>query len=146
MDTMEIFGELLNSGNAYRPKHYLCKFDDAGHRTETHPVALNMTDEEKQRMLGNGFIEITNEEWEQYCAGKIRGADGTPIDAPPYEPSKDERLEQLDSQYNADKAELIKYFTEALLAEDEEVQVELKAEMAEVDVAYIEARRQIERG
>ena len=63
---------------------------------------------------------------------------------PPPEPTKEEKLAQLDAQYDADVAELTKYFTEAALEDDSELQAELKAELAEVKAAYVEDRKAIE--
>jgi hypothetical protein len=63
---------------------------------------------------------------------------------PPPEPTKEEKLAQLDAQYDSDKAELTKYYTDALLADDAETQEELKAEMQELDADYAEQRKAIE--
>lgn len=76
---------------------------------------------------------LTPEEWD-----KLHPA------PPPPEPTKEEKLAVLDAQYDADKAEIMRYFSEALFAEDAELQEELKAEMAEIDAKYIEDRKAIE--
>ena len=62
----------------------------------------------------------------------------------PYVPTKEEQLAALDAQYDADKAEIVKYFNEAQLAGDTELQDELRAEMAEIDAQYVEDRKAIE--
>lgn len=62
----------------------------------------------------------------------------------PYVPTKEEKLAALDAQYDADKAELIKYYSEALIVEDAELQAELKAELEELDADYVEQRKAIE--
>lgn len=62
----------------------------------------------------------------------------------PYVPTKEEKLAELDAQYDADKAEIVKYFNESQLAEDTELQNELREEMAEIDAQYIEDRKAIE--
>ena len=62
----------------------------------------------------------------------------------PPAPTKEEKLAALDAQYDADKAEIVKYFNEAQLAGDTELQAELKAEMAEIDAQYVEDRKAIE--
>ena len=59
-------------------------------------------------------------------------------------PTKEEKLAALDAQYDADKAEIMTYYTEALFAGDVETQDELKAEMAEIDATYAEERKSIE--
>jgi hypothetical protein len=131
---------------------YLCKFDSQGKRTETL-LSCEFTEEEKAGKIAEGYIETSQEDWEYYVGNKgngangtgyIRGADGKPTDAPAYVPSKEEKLAQLDSQYDRDKAELTKYYTDALLADDAETQEELKAELQELDADYAEQRKAIE--
>lgn len=93
----------------------------------------------------NGNVEIwdegkqpdgymTEEEW-----GKLH----PPV---PYVPTKEEKLAELDAQYDADKAEIVKYFNEAALVNDAELQDELRAEMAEIDETYADERKKIEEG
>jgi hypothetical protein len=133
---------------------YLCKFDIDGRRTETL-LSCEFTEEEKAEKLEQGYIEISQEDWEYYVGNKgngkngtgyIRGKDGKPTDAPVHVPTKDEQLAQLDSQYDSDKAELTKYFTDALLADDTDTQEELKAELLEIDADYKTQRKEIEEG
>ncbi len=59
-------------------------------------------------------------------------------------PTKEEKLADLDAQYDADKADIMQYYTEAMFVGDEELQAELKAEMAEIDAQYVEDRKAIE--
>ena len=59
-------------------------------------------------------------------------------------PTKEEQLAALDAQYDADKAEIMQYYTEALFVNDTELQNELKAEMLEIDNKYVEDRKAIE--
>lgn len=131
---------------------YLCKFDSEGRRTETL-LTCEFTAEEKAEKLAEGYIEISEEDWNYYVGNKgqgkngtgyIRGKDGKPTDAPAYVPSKEEQLVQLDAQYDADKATLMNYYTQALFAGDEEEQAALKDEMAEIDAQYVEDRKAIE--
>ena len=112
-----------------------------------------ITEEEKAEKLEQGYIEISEEDWDYYVGNKgqgangtgyIRGADGKPTDAPAYVPTKEEKLVALDSQYDSDKAELTKYFTDALLAGDTDTQEELQAELLELDADYKEQRKAIE--
>jgi hypothetical protein len=131
---------------------YFCKFDSEGRRGETL-LTCEFTEEEKQQKLAEGYIEISEEDWNYYVGNKgngkngtgyIRGKDGKPTDAPAYVPTKEEKLAALDAQYDRDKAELTKYYTDALLADDTETQEELKAEMQELDADYAEQRKAIE--
>lgn len=57
-------------------------------------------------------------------------------DPEPPEPTKEEKLAALDVQYDNDKIVLAKYFTEAALAGDTDVQDALRAEMAALNEQY----------
>lgn len=59
---------------------------------------------------------------------------------------KDKALADLDNQYDKDKAEIIKYYNEAIFAEDTKTMAELKEEMAEIDAKYKADRKAIEEG
>lgn len=123
---------------------YLIKFAEDGTRESTIPVDSTLTDERNAELIADGYDEIPALEWQEYCNGKIRGKDGKPTDAPAYVPSKEEQLAQLDSQYNADKAELTQYFAEAVLADDTETQSELRQELEDLNADYIARRKEIE--
>jgi hypothetical protein len=133
---------------------YLCKFDPNGRRTETL-LTCEFTDEKKAEKIADGYIEISEEDWNYYVGNKgqgangtgyIRGKDGKPTDAPAHVPTKEEQLSALDAQYDADKATLMNYYTQALFAGDEEEQAALKDEMSEIDAQYIGDRKAIEEG
>ena len=134
---------------------YLCKFDSQGYRQETL-LACEFSDEEKAEKIKEGYIEISQSEWEYYVGNKGMGDNGTgyirdpqtgkPISAPAHVPTKDELLTQLEAEYNADKAELMKYYTEASLTDDTEVMAELKDELAELEADYEARRKEIEEG
>lgn len=128
---------------------YLCRFDDNGRRGETR-LACEYTDEQKEAMIADGFVEISEADWEYYVGnhgmgdngtGYIRGKDGKPTSAPAHVPTKEERLAVLDSQYDSDKAQLREYLTDALLADDSDLMGEIRQEMADIDSQY-EAERQ----
>lgn len=61
-------------------------------------------------------------------------------------PTKEEQLAALDAQYDADKAELVKYYGEAGLMGETALQEELRLEMADLDATYAEERKAIEEG
>lgn len=136
-----------------KPLTYLCKFDENGRRGETH-LSVDYTDEQKEEMIAKGFVEIDEEEWNYYVGNHGDGNNGTgyirdsktgkPISAPAHVPTKDELLTQLENEYNADKAELMKYYTEAMLVDDTEVMAELKNEMTELEAEYEAKRKEIE--
>lgn len=133
---------------------YLCKFDENGYRTSTVVEGIHYkTDAKKQAYLADGYIETSDEDYQYYVGnmgtgangtGYIRGEDGKPTDAPAYVPTAEEQLAQLDAQYDADKADIMNYYTQALFAGDEEEQEQLKAEMEEIDAQYIEDRKALE--
>lgn len=122
---------------------YLCRFDADGRRGVTR-LACEYTEEQKAEMIADGFVEISQEDWELYCEDGgnkyIRGADGKPTLVPPHVPTKAELLAQLESQYKADKSELTAYFAEAMLSDNAEVMSELKSEMSDLEAEY-EAKR-----
>ena len=62
----------------------------------------------------------------------------------PYVPTKAEKLAALDAQYDADKAEIMRYFATAVFAEDADAQADLRAEMAAIDAQYETDRAAIE--
>lgn len=62
----------------------------------------------------------------------------------PYVPSKEEKLATLDSQYDSDKDQLAKYYLDAVLSGNEDLQTEIKAELATLNEDYEAARKEIE--
>lgn len=132
---------------------YLCKFDEKGYRHETY-LSCEYNDEQKQEMFDNGFVEIDEEEWNYYVGNKGMGDNGTgyirdpqtgkPISAPPYVPTKEEKLARLEAEYQQEKAKLEGYFSTALLMDDTDTQTELKAEMTDLADWYVEEKKSIE--
>lgn len=57
---------------------------------------------------------------------------------------KQKSIEELDSTYNREKTELANYYLEATIAGDAELQVELKAEIEQLNADYDEKRRELE--
>lgn len=66
-----------------------------------------------------------------------------PAPEPP-EPPKEEKLAELDAQYESDKKQIYDYYTDAILHNDTELIEELKAEMQELDEQYKADRAEIE--
>lgn len=131
---------------------YLCKFDTDGRRTETL-LTCEFTDEEKAEKIADGYIEISEEDWNYYVGNKgqgkngtgyIRGADGKPTDAPAHVPTTEEKKQAIITQYESDKAGLQEQLIDAILHDDTEMQGEIKAEMTAVDEAFDEAIRELE--
>ena len=59
------------------------------------------------------------------------------------EPSIDERIAQLDAQYNSDKAVLVEQYTEADIIEDFELKASIKVELATLQAEYDRAYEKI---
>ena len=130
---------------------YLCKFDEKGYRRETL-LSCEYTEEQKADIIAQGFVEIDEDEWSYYVGNHGEGdngtgyirVDGKPVPAPPYVPTKEEKLVILENEYQAEKAKLEGYFSTALLMDDTDTQTELKAEMAELETWYAEEKAEIE--
>jgi hypothetical protein len=90
----------------------------------------------------SGNFEVWNEKPDGYFT--LEEWKALHPDPLPPEPTKKEKLAALDAQYDSEKAELIKYYSEALIVEDAELQAELKAELEELDADYVEQRKAIE--
>lgn len=89
---------------------YLCKFDEEGNRTETYVTGIHFTDETDefvQQKLADGFIWVSDEDYQYYVGNKGQGDNGTgyirdsttgkPISAPA-------RVITLEEQANALKS------------------------------------------
>jgi hypothetical protein len=74
----------------------------------------------------------TEEEWQELHP--------TPVPVP----TKEEQVAALDAQYEADKQEILNYYTEAMFAGDTDMQNDLKAEMQEIEAEYIKKREELE--
>lgn len=123
---------------------YLCKFDEQGHRDETL-LSCEFTEEEKAEKIAEGYIEISEEDWNYYVGNKgqgangtgyIRGKDGKPVDAPAHVPTTEEKRQAIISQYESDKAELQTQLVDALLTDDTATQEEIKADLAALNEQF----------
>lgn len=65
-------------------------------------------------------------------------------DPKPPEPTREEKLAALDAQYDSDKDTLAKYYLDAVLSENEDLQTEIKEELAALNADYEAARKEIE--
>jgi hypothetical protein len=126
--------------------NFLCKFDSQGYRRETY-LSCEYTDEQKAEMIAQGYVEINEEEWQLYCEDggqKYIRVDGKPTHAPPHEPTKTEKLAQLEAEYEAAKKELKDYLMDAMLADDSDTVTDIKAEMADIEEEYQTKREELE--
>ena len=131
---------------------YLCRFDADGRRGETR-LSIDYTDEQKEEMLKNGFVEIDEEDWNYYVGnhgagdngtGYIRDAEtGKPVSAPPHVPTTEEKLAALNAEYTAEKSRLKDYMLNADLMSDDETKAELQEEYTELEAWYEEKYKEI---
>lgn len=101
---------------------YLALFNTDGHRGTTIPCDATLTDERKQALLADGYVEITEDDFAYYIGnrgggkngtGYIRGKDGNPTDAPPMvkrlDEVKTEKLSEFKRRRDAEEVENITY-------------------------------------
>ena len=135
--------------------NYMSLFDTDGKRVTSVPCDDDLTDEKKTALEVDGYVEIDEDEWNYLVGNKGQGDNGTGYiydvankevkSAPPApEPTKEERLSQLDAQYNADKAELSKYYVEAVLSGNTDAQTDIKMELDALTTEYDKKRVEIE--
>lgn len=121
---------------------YLAKFDKNGKRTKTL-LACEYTDEQKSQMYADGFVDLSEEDWNYYVGNMGAGDNGTghirdavtgkPVSAPPApKPSKAQRISQLEQDYSKARFELGTYYMEAVLDGNVEAQKDLQGELAEL--------------
>ena len=118
---------------------FIAKFDKNGYRCETY-IAAEYTDEQKQEMYADGFVDLSEEDWNYYVGNNGMGDNGTgyvrdmttgkPVSAPPApEPSVENKIDQLSADYEKARFELGMYYMEAVLNGDVGTQKEIKAEL-----------------
>ena len=118
---------------------YLAKFDKDGNRQKTY-IATDYTDEQKAEMYADGFVDLSQEDWDYYVGNNGMCDNGTgyvsdmttgkPVSAPPApEPSVENKIDQLSADYEKARFELGTYYMEAVLNGDVDTQKEIKAEL-----------------
>ena len=121
---------------------YLAKFDENGYRTETY-IAAEYTEEQKSQMYADGFVDLSEEDWNYYVGNMGAGDNGTgyirdavtgkPVSAPPApKPSKAQRIAQLEKDFESARFAIGTYYMEAVLDGNVEVQKDLQGELAEL--------------
>lgn len=101
---------------------YLARFSADGKRETSIPCDVTLTDAQKEELLADGYVEITEEDFAYYIGNKgkgkngtgyIRGADGKPTDAPAtvkrLDEIKTEKLSEFKHQRDAEEVEDIDY-------------------------------------
>lgn len=89
----------------------------------------------------NGNFEV----WEQKPSGYYTEEEWKELHPTPiHVPTKEEKLAQLEYEYEANKNELKGYLMDAILSGDDETVAELKEEMAELEEQYQLDRKELE--
>ena len=133
---------------------YLAKFDINGRRETTVAKGVHYTTgEEQQKYINDGYIPISDEDYQRYIGNRGAGDNGTgyirdpktgkPVSAPPYAPSQEERANAFASTYTARVQELNSEIVAAMADGDEELIAELKAEKGKALEAYQKALEEI---
>ena len=121
---------------------FLAKFDENGNRGETY-IAAEYTEEQKQEMYADGFVDLSEEDWNYYVGNMDAGDNGTgyirdavtgkPVSAPPApKPSKAQRIAQLEKDFDSARFTIGTYYMEAVLDGNVEVQKDLQVELTEL--------------
>lgn len=129
---------------------YLAKFDAAGYRETTVVSGVHYsTDEERQKYIDDGYIPISDDDYQHYVGNRGAGDNGTgyirdqktgrPVSAPAYTPTQKERANQLAASYAARVQELNNEIVAAMADGDDDLITELKAEKDKALGAYQKA-------
>ena len=121
---------------------YLAKFDENGNRTATY-ISAEYTDEQKQEMYADGFVDLSEDDWNYYVGNRGAGDNGTgyvrdavtgkPVSAPPApKPSKAQRIAQLEKDFESARFTIGTYYMESVLDGNVEVQKDLQVELSEL--------------
>lgn len=87
---------------------YITKFDEAGKPSGFLRPGINISVDDVAAKIAEGYVDISDEEWSYYVGNKgngdngtgyVRGADGKPVSAPAYVPTKEEQANSLASTY-----------------------------------------------
>ena len=122
---------------------YLCKFDN-GKRGETY-IAAEYTDEQQKKMLADGYVSVSDEDYQYYIGnhgqgdngtGYVRGADGKPTSAPAYVATPSEQANNLATAYTATVKDINSNIVLAMADGDTDTVAELKEDKATALAEY----------
>lgn len=137
---------------------YLGKFDENGKPQGFLLEGVNYkTKEEKAQKMQEGFVELTQEEWEYYTNNRGNGDNGTgyirdpktgrPVSAPPRVYTKQElaniAYSICQSVLNSNESEIVKA---TILGGQDDYIAELREEIAAAEAKYAEQLNGIEAG
>lgn len=118
----------------------ICDFDP-GKDKNTEKLA-SLTEKAKDLFEDAAVVDVISAaDYNQYLTGEyVRGADGKPTayiaPEPTAEEQKAKKQAELQSTYESDKEELMKYYLAAALAGDADTQNELRTELTNLDAQF----------
>ena len=120
---------------------YAIKFDENGRRTSTYPIDSTVSQEKLAEWVADGYLVISENDWEYYAGMHGNGQNGTgyirdpqtgkPVDAPAYVPTKDEQAKILFNACQRDLETIDKQVINAVAMEDDELLADLRQERQE---------------
>ena len=135
---------------------YLSKFDENGKRISSIPMDITLTEERKNELLNDGYIIITQEEWEYYTDNRGMGENGTgyirdpktgkPVSAPPIVYTKSELANMAQGMYQSRVEDIDNQIIKATVKQDTELVQELTEEKQMWEQRYGEVLDAIENG
>lgn len=121
--------------------NYLSKFDSDGKRIATYPLDNSIDDKKYDELIAEGYIEISEEDWNCYVGNKGQGANGTgyvrdsktgkPVSAPAYVPTKEEKAAQLYAELQSDLSQINQELYDAVADGDTDLATDLRQEKKE---------------
>ena len=118
----------------------ICDFDPNKDKNAAKLAALK---EKAQILFTDAAVVdvVSASDYNQYLTGEyVRGADGKPTayiaPEPTAEEQKAKKQAELQSTYESDKEELMKYYLAAALAGDADTQNELRTELTNLDAQF----------
>lgn len=140
--------------NGTNVDYYVSGFDTAGKRVgslicdfdpnkDKNAEKLAALKEKAKKLFADAAVVdvVSASDYNQYLTGDyVRGADGKPTayvaPEPTAEEQKAKKQAELQSTYEADKEELMKYYLAAALAGDADTQNELRTELTNLDAQF----------
>lgn len=118
----------------------ICDFDPNKDKNAEKLAALK--EKAKTLFTDAAVVDVVSaSDYNQYLTGEyVRGADGKPVayvaPEPTAEEQKAKKQAELQSTYESDKEELMKYYLAAALAGDADTQNELRTELTNLDAQF----------
>lgn len=136
---------------------YLAKFDNNGRRIDTVAKGIHYNDDVgRESYIAEGFVTITEEDWNYYVGNRGKGANGTgyirdaetgkPVSAPPYVPTKEELAQRLYDECQADLRLIDGQITNAIAMGNNDLVTELRQERQERIEQYQKDLAELEGG